>query len=67
MLIERKICDLGPRRLPYTKKFNMRLKMRINRGLALGALRRNGEGPGVMPNLGKYYKEDSNSIANHGG
>jgi len=45
----------------------MRLKMRINRGLALGALRRNGEGPGVMPNLGKYYKEDSNSIANHGG
>jgi hypothetical protein len=26
-----------------------------------------GEGPGVMPNLGKHCKEDSNSIANHGG
>jgi hypothetical protein len=33
----------------------------------MSALRLNGDGSGVMPNLGKYYKEDSNSIANHGG
>ncbi len=42
-----------------TQKIQYEIEDEDQQGWALGTLCRNGQGPGVMPNLGKHYKEDA--------